>query len=523
MVTTAFDSLSSTPPQLLRIEDLAVPESGVENLPRRCQPENLAYVIYTSGSTGTPKGAMLEHRGMVNHLLAKVKDLELNASDTVAQTASVSFDISIWQFLVSLVVGGRVEIVSNQVATDPAQLLGLVETQEITILEIVPSLLRMILLEIERDGATRPELSRLRWLLLTGEILPPQLCRQWFNYYPTTKMLNAYGPTECSDDVTHYPITQPPATEVFNLPIGRLVLNTQLYILDKELQPVPIGVPGELYVGGVGVGRGYLNNPQLTDLAFIPDPFTQKAGSRLYKTGDKVRYNRDGNIEFLGRIDYQVKIRGFRIELGETEAVLLQHAGVVETVVIAREDTPGNQHLVAYVVPNQQPGVTMSELRSFLKEKLPDYMVPSAFVMLEKIPLTPNGKVDRRALPAPDLELSLNATFVPPRTSTEEILANLWAEVLSLKLVGIHDNFFELGGHSLLATQVISRLRSVFGVDLPMRRLFESPTIAELSDAIEAAHRDGLGFVAPAIAPVSRNSDLPLSFAQTRLWFLDQL
>ncbi len=525
-------------PQLLLIEDLLVQNLSGENLPLRCQPENLAYVIYTSGSTGKPKGAMLEHRGMVNHLYAKIRDLALNATDVVAQTASQSFDISIWQFLVSLVVGGRVEIVSNQVATDPAQLLELVETQKITILEIVPSLLRMILgglgtgdwrLAIGPDPTQYPVPStqspvpslQLRWLLLTGETLPPQLCRQWLEEYPTIPMLNAYGPTECSDDVTHYPITQPPATGVINLPIGRPILNTQLYILDKELQPLPIGVPGELYVGGVGVGRGYLNNPQLTQQAFVANPFGQQ-GDRLYKTGDKVRYNKDGNIEFLGRIDYQVKIRGFRIELGEIEAVLLQHAGVVEAVAIVREDTPGNQHLVAYVVPNQQSGVTVSELRSFLKEKLPNYMMPSVFIMLSKIPLTPNGKIDRRALPAPDLEMT-RPSFVLPRTPTEEILANLWAEVLNLKLVGIHDNFFELGGHSLLATQVISRLRSLTGVDLPMRRLFESPTIAELSEVIEAAQHTGLGLQTPAIAPIPRNSDLPLSFAQTRLWFLNQL
>jgi amino acid adenylation domain-containing protein len=518
MATNAIKSLGSTRPQLLLIEDLAAQEYACENLIGRCQPEDLAYVIYTSGSTGKPKGVMLEHRGMLNHLFAKVKDLGLSASDTVAQTASISFDISIWQFLVPLIVGGRVEIVNTHVATDPTQLLALMERQGITILEIVPSMLRMILSELESVGTIKPQLSLLRWLLLTGETLAPELCRQWLNHYPTIPMLNAYGPTECSDDVTHYPIHQPPAPEVFNLPIGRPVLNTQLYILDKYLQPVPIGVTGELCVGGVGVGRGYLKNPQLTTLVFVADPFAAKAGSRLYKTGDKARYLKDGNIEFLGRIDDQVKIRGFRIELGEIEAVLVQHACVVEAVVIAREDTPTNRHIVAYIVSKQH--ITASELRTFLKEKLPNYMLPSAFVMLEKIPLTPNGKVDRRALPAPNIDLS---SVVSPRTPTEEMLANLWMEVLSLKQVGIHDNFFELGGHSLLATQVISRLRSLFRVDLPIRRLFEYPTVAELSQAIEAAQQVGLGLLTDAIAPLPRNQDLPLSFAQARLWFLNQL
>ena len=548
MASSALNSLEGPPPQILLLEDMAAQQHSGENLPIRCLPENLAYIIYTSGSTGKPKGAMLEHRGMVNHLYAKINDLALNANDVVAQTASQSFDISIWQFLVSLVVGGRVEIVSNQVATDPAKLLQLVETQKITILEIVPSLLRMILgglgtgdwrLAIGPDPTQYPVPSpqspvpspQLRWLLLTGETLPPQLCRQWLEEYPTIPMLNAYGPTECSDDVTHYPITQPPATEVINLPIGRPILNTQLYVLDKQLQPVPIGVAGELYVGGVGVGRGYLNNPQLTQKAFIPDPFTEVAGARLYKTGDKVRYKDDGNIEFLGRIDDQVKVRGFRIELGEIEAVLGQHPWVQEAVAIVREDSPGNQHLVAYVVPNQQPSVTVSELRNFLKEKLPDYMVPSAFVMLPSLPLTPNGKIDKRALPMPDIELSLADSFVPPRTPTEEILANLWGEVLNLKLVGIHNNFFELGGHSLLATQVMSRLRSLFGLDLPLRCLFESPTVAELSKTIEGIGDWGLGIgdwglgqILPSTQyPVPSTQYLPLSFAQARLWFLNQL
>ncbi|MBW4632890.1 MAG: amino acid adenylation domain-containing protein [Iphinoe sp. HA4291-MV1] len=485
IVTSALTNLEGTTPQLLYISQLEEQQHSSENLPVRSKPDNLAYVIYTSGSTGKPKGAMLEHRGMLNHLYAKAQDLHLNANDVVAQTAPASFDISVWQFLVALLVGGQVHIVRDEIAADPAQLLTVVEHQGISILEIVPSLLRMILQEIEANDSAKPELSALHWLLLTGEALPPQLCRQWLEYYPTIPMMNAYGPTECSDDVTHYPIFSPPSEEILNLPIGRAVLNTQLYVLDSQLQPVPIGVAGELYVGGVGVGRGYLNNPQQTQKAFLADPFTQQEGARLYKTGDKARYLPDGNIEFLGRIDYQVKIRGFRIELGEIEAILSQHPCVQEAVVNPCGDQSANKRLVAYVVPNSELTVTSSELRNFLKDKLPDYMVPSAFVTLEKMPLTPNGKVDRKALPAPDLELSLKDSFVAPRTLTEEILAKLWAEILNLKQVGIHDNFFELGGHSLLATQVISRLRSVFEVDLPLRRLFEFPTVADLAESIE--------------------------------------
>jgi acyl-coenzyme A synthetase/AMP-(fatty) acid ligase/acyl carrier protein len=425
---------------------------------------------------------MLEQRGMVNHLFAKITDLKLNSDDAIAQTGTQTFDISIWQFLAALLVGGKVEIIPDEIATDPTQLFSLVQHQQISILEIVPSLLRMTMQQIA-DGATPAELSSLRWLLLTGETLPPQLCRQWFEYYPTIPMLNAYGPTECADDVTHYPIAFPPAPDVLNLPIGRPIANTQLYILDHHLQSVPIGVAGELYVGGAGVGRGYLNAPDLTQSAFIPNLFNQSAQNRLYKTGDKARYLADGNIEFLGRLDFQVKIRGFRIELGEIEAVLDLYPQVREVTVIARAEQAGNQYLAAYIVANS--AIETSDLRDFLKQKLPDYMVPGVFIFLDNIPLTPNGKVDRHALPIPDLNLSSIDNFTPPTTPTQIELAQLWANVLNIPEVGIHHNFFELGGHSLLATQIVSRLRSIFGVELPLRRLFELPTVAELAENID--------------------------------------
>ncbi len=481
VISPIVDKLETTS-QLVCIEGLEQLDYSIDNLPIRSAPNSLAYVIYTSGSTGTPKGAMLEHRGMLNHLYAKVMDLNLSANDIIAQTASQTFDISIWQFLVALLVGGTVEIIPTEIATDPAQLLSLVQRQQVSILEIVPSLLRMLLQQIE-DGAILPAMSSLRWLLLTGEALSPQLCRQWFEHYPSISMMNAYGPTECSDDVTHYPIYETPPAEILNLTIGRPIANTQLYILDRQLQPVPIGVAGELYVGGAGVGRGYLNAPELTQQAFMPSPLSRSVDERLYKTGDRARYLPDGNIEFLGRIDYQVKIRGFRIELGEVEAILHQHPQVREATVIAREERPGNQYLAAYAVVS--PGVVTSDLRDFLKQKLPDYMVPGAFVFLDAIPLTPNGKVDRNALPMPDLELSLIGDFVPPATPTQTELAKLWVEVLNIPKVGIHNNFFELGGHSLLATQIASRLRALFGVELPLRRLFELPTVAELAKNID--------------------------------------
>jgi amino acid adenylation domain-containing protein len=492
---------SGKKPQVLLIEELLHQERSEENLPVCCTPSNLAYVIYTSGSTGAPKGAMIEHRGMLNHLYAKILDLKLTDADTVAQMARQSFDISVWQFLAALLVGGRVHIFNDETASDAAQILEQVERLGISILEIVPSLLRMMLEEIGLRNPERPNLPKLRWLLLTGEALPPKLCRQWLDYYPVIPMLNAYGPTECSDDVTHYPIYQPPAAEVLNMPIGRPVANMHLYVLDSQLQPVPIGVAGEVYVGGIGVGRGYLNNAERTAEVFIADSFAQEPGARLYQTGDKARYLSDGNIEFLGRLDHQVKIRGFRIELGEIEAVLAQHPEVLQTVVVVWEDHPDNKCLVAYVVPHQEQGATPRELRGFLKEKLPDYMVPAAFVMLDTLPLTPNGKVDRRALPVPDTSsLGLEEGFVPPRTHTEEVLTVIWAEVLGLEQIGIYNNFFELGGHSLQATQVISRLREAFQMEVPLRSLLEEPTVAGLAERIETCRWAAQELQAPPIA-----------------------
>ncbi len=479
MLAAIANSLDNSP-QLIDFHQLNTEYYSSENLPVRCSPSNLAYVIYTSGSTGKPKGAMLEHQGMLNHLYAKVKDLGLTAHDIVAQTAAQTFDISIWQFLIPLLVGARVEIVSTETAADPAQLLSFVEHQHISILEIVPSLLRAILQYIELSTSL-PRLS-LRWLILTGETLPPQLCRQWLEYYPKIPMLNAYGPTECSDDVTHYPIDRAPAPEILNLPIGRPIANTQLYILDMQLQPVPIGVAGELYVGGAGVGRGYLDDLVLTRQAFIDNPFNPTISAHLYKTGDNARYLPDGNIEFLGRIDYQVKIRGFRIELGEIEAVLTQHPDIQAVKVIDREDKPGNKYLVAYIVSNQ--ALTINYLRDFLNHKLPDYMVPGAFVFLDRIPLTPNGKVDRKALPVPDLGTS--DTFVPPSDALELQLMQIWEEVLHVSPIGVRDNFFNLGGHSLLAVSLMARIQQQFGKKLSLATLFQGATIAHLAQIIRS-------------------------------------
>ncbi|HEX8852917.1 MAG TPA: amino acid adenylation domain-containing protein, partial [Pyrinomonadaceae bacterium] len=473
-------------PQLLLIEELLEGERSQENLPVRCAPGNLAYVIFTSGSTGVPKGAMVEHRGMLNHLYAKISDLQLTAADAVAQTASQCFDISVWQFLSALLVGGRVNIFDDEAAHDAARLLGEIQSRRITIFETVPTLLRATLNHAEASGAERLQLDALRWMLVTGEALPPDLCRQWLDAYPAVPLLNAYGPTECSDDVTHCVISEPPAEDVVHMPIGRPVSNMSLYVLDAHLKPVPVGVSGELYVGGVGVGRGYLNNPAQTARVFIPNPFSAAPGARLYKTGDLARFLSDGQIEFLGRVDYQVKIRGFRIELGEIETALAAHASVHETAVMVREDAPGDKRLVAYVVPRAGELTSTSELRSFIKQRLPEYMLPSAFVLLDALPLTPNGKVDRKALPAPEGERpELNAEFTAPRTPAEEQLAAIWQQVLRVERVGVYDNFFELGGDSILMIQIISKASAV-GLHLTLRQFFQHQTIAELSTLVSA-------------------------------------
>jgi amino acid adenylation domain-containing protein len=476
-------------PQVMQIENLLRQEQCVENLPLRCTASSLAYVIFTSGSTGVPKGVMIEHRGMLNHLFAKVHDLRLTETDSIAQTASQCFDISVWQFLAALLVGGHTHIFKDNVSHNPTQLLKRAERNGITILETVPSLLRAMLEEIAPLEPTRSSLMALRWLILTGEALSPKLTRLWLSHYPSIPLMNAYGPTECSDDVSHHFIFQPLKSYAIHTPIGRPIANMRLYILDCQLRPVPIGGTGELYISGIGVGRGYLHEPVQTVEAFIPNPFEQAtgAGTRLYKTGDLARYLPNGTIEFLGRIDHQVKIHGFRIELGEIEAVLAQHPLVRESVVLAREDVSGDKRLVAYIAPNQGSNLIVRDLRSYLHSLLPSYMIPSAFLLMEDLPLMPTGKVDRIALPEYDsVRPELEVEYVAPCTPTEKILVDIWSKILDIDKVGIHDNFFELGGNSLLAVQLISKVREAFHMELPLRKLFLSPDISGLADAIEA-------------------------------------
>ncbi len=465
---------------------------------------DLGYVIFTSGSTGRPKGAMVHRRGMVNHLLAKVEDLGLAASDVVVQNAPVTFDVSVWQMLAPLLVGARVRVVSRIVAADPDALFGLIRAEGVSVLEVVPSLLRAAL--DSWDLAEQPDVSGLRWLVVTGEALPPDLCARWFARFPEVPLVNAYGPTECSDDVTHAVIRS--GVEV--VPIGRAVRNSRLYVLGDELRPVPPGAIGELFVGGLVVGRGYVGDPARTAAVFVADPFGAP-GTRMYRTGDRVRMRPDGQLEFVERRDFQVKIRGHRIELGEIEACLVAHPSVGEAVV-AVHGTGNDRRLVGYV----SGAVTADELREHVTAQLPAYMVPGAYVVLDRFPLTAHGKIDRKALPAPDQQAGTTARG--PRTPVEATLCEIWADVLGVPEVGIDDDFFVIGGHSLLANSVVSRVRSALDARLSIRDLFEARTVSRLAGRLVSAGQAGAGF-----RKLARPERIPLSHAQTRMWFLNRL
>ncbi|MBW4594267.1 MAG: amino acid adenylation domain-containing protein [Brasilonema angustatum HA4187-MV1] len=444
-----------------------------ENLDVGVCSDNLAYVIYTSGSTGLPKGAMNTHQGICNRLLWMQEAYQLTSSDRVLQKTPFSFDVSVWEFFWPLLTGARIVIAKPEGHKDSTYLVNLIFTQQITTIHFVPSMLQVFLLEPNCGNC-----SCLKRVICSGEALPFELTERFFEHLEC-ELHNLYGPTEAAIDVTFWQCQIQENRQL--VPIGRPIANTQVYILDKQLQAVPIGVPGELYIGGDGLARGYLNRPELTSEKFIPNPLCDHKSERLYKTGDLARYGSDGNIEFLDRVDNQVKIRGFRIELGEIESVLNTHPQIQQAVVIATEDLTGNKRLVAYIVSEDEL-LTTNQLREFLFSKLPEYMVPSAFVTLDTLPLTPNGKVDRKALPVPDLSTSdLLEGFVAPSTPTEEILAKLWMEVLGRKQVGIYDNFFDIGGHSLLIIQVGNKVREIFNSNISVTDLFKYPTISNLA------------------------------------------
>jgi amino acid adenylation domain-containing protein len=476
-------------PKLLDLAALAQEAPKEFSPPVLPAPSSLAYVIYTSGSTGTPKGAMIEQQGLLNHLLCKVTDMSLSSGDVVAQTAPQSFDISIWQFLAPLLAGARVHICANPEVQDLTLLADMIGNQCITVLQVVPTVLHEIL-ELTQDPQVHYNLRRLRVLLVTGEAVSPKLVWEWFRYFPCVPVINAYGPAECADDVaTHYMIS---GTGLHTtVPIGRPIANTRLYVLDTNREPVPIGVVGELYVGGIGVGRGYLNDAERTRGCFLPDPFEVRRGARLYRTGDLARWRADGTLEFLGRDDDQVKLRGYRIELGEIERTLLEHPGVEAAAVLLRDDHRREAQLVAYWVPTAVQRPEDGVLRSFLKSRLPGYMVPVGYVCQDRLPLTMHGKVDRKALQAGAGAISAQGSEARarPRTTTEQIVADIWKEVLGLKKIGAFANFFDLGGHSLLAGKVLARLTSRSKVALPLRAFFAAPTVEGVARAVDEACR----------------------------------
>ncbi|WP_164014774.1 non-ribosomal peptide synthase/polyketide synthase [Pyxidicoccus trucidator] len=501
--------------------------------------DHLAYVIYTSGSTGQPKGVGVTHGSLANLIHWHLREYAVEPTDRVSHVIGTSFDASMLELWPTLVAGASLHIPSDETRTQPPRLLEWLAAQRVTLAVLPAPLAEAVLAE------RWPADLALRVLVSGGDRLHPRPRAD-----ARFRLVNQYGPTE-STVVTTCATVAVEGTEVGLPPIGRPIANTRVYVLDPELQPVPVRATGELYVGGTGLARGYLGRPDLTAERFVPNPFGTEPGARLYRTGDRVRWRSDGILEFLGRTDEQVKVRGFRIEPGEVEAALLKHPAIREATVVAREDGLGGKRLVAYVVPRpaapdegsdaptrpaRSPGsesplqpvaLTSPALREFLLHRLPEHMVPAAFVTLAALPLTPNGKVDRKALPAPSVSLADGSTerYVAPRTDVERRVADIWSELLGVARVGVEDDFFELGGHSLLATQAISRLRESFGVEVPLQRLFEEPTVAAVARHVEASPRDTTPGARrePSLAPVPRNGPLPLSFAQQRLYFLEQL
>ncbi|HEX6862245.1 MAG TPA: AMP-binding protein, partial [Thermoanaerobaculia bacterium] len=487
--------------RMLEISGARVLDVGAGLAPARegvnPSPTSLAYLLFTSGSTGDPKGALVPHLGLLNHLLAKIRGLGLSPADRVAQTAPQSFDIHIWQLLAPLLAGARVEVLPDEIVRDPARLLAEIDAREITVLQVVPSLLAPLLDEVERGGG-----ESLRVLVTIGEALPPELVRRWLAARPGVPLVNNYGPTECADGVSDAWLLSIPEGET-HTSIGRPIANMRLHVLSPDLEPQPVGFPGEVCIAGAGVGRGYLGDPARTAAAFIPEP----DGGRLYRTGDLGRRRPNGELEILGRLDHQIKHRGVRIEPGEIEAALAAHPGVREAVAAIRDG-----RLVAWWTgdPDAAP-----ELREHLRRRLPEAMVPLLFQRLDALPLTPHGKLDRRALPDP----AQAPAAASPGDEMEQLLAGIFGAVLGRDRVGPRDDFFALGGHSLLATRVAARVREALGIEPPLGLLFEEPTVAGLARRL----RTQAGLASAPVRRASRPERIPLSFAQQRLWFLHRL
>jgi len=448
----------------------AIAQASEENPTSEVQPHHLAYAIYTSGSTGKPKGVMIQHQNLTNFLISMQEKPGLTPSDVLLAVTTISFDIAELELHLPLITGAKVVVVSREVAFDGPKLLAKLSESKATLMQATPASWRLLL-------AAGWDSQYPVKALCGGEAMPPELAGKILETGST--LWNMYGPTETTIWST---LTQLESNEL-PICIGRAIANTDIYILDANLQPVPIGVPGELHIGGDGVARGYRNRPKLTAEKFISNPFRPDAGARIYKTGDLARYLPDGTLECLGRIDHQVKIRGFRIEQGEIESVLVAHPSVKQAVVVAREDEPGDKRLVAYMLANEGEKLVVTDLRRHLLDKLPDYMVPSAFVTLEEMPQTPNGKIDRKALPAPGGDRpELEQAYTAPQNETEQLLAKLWGQALKLDKIGVRDNFFDLGGNSILSLQIVAQIQKELNVSLPIVKMFQYPTISALAE-----------------------------------------
>ncbi len=499
-----------------------ISEQNAENPVNEVQANNLAYVIYTSGSTGKPKGVMIEHHSLTDFISAIIIEYGLSARDRVLQFASISFDASVEEIYPCLICGGTLVLRNDELLRSVSEFVQKSKKWKLTVWPLPTAYWHLVTQELA-NGIKLPE--SLRLVVIGGERVLPEPVSLWHKCvgdYP--QLINIYGPTETTVGVTIYKSSSLSAAQRNGqeVPIGRPLEHVQLHVLDQNLKPVSAETLGELYIGGNCLARGYLNNPELTSEKFITHPDAPNA--RLYKTGDSVRYQADGNLEFLGRIDHQVKIQGFRIEPGEIETVLTSHPLVSQAVVIVREDTPNDKRLVAYVVPKQTLEAGTSVLHRFLKEKLPHYMVPAAFVILDRLPLTPTHKIDRQALPAPEKNRPFSPeTFVAPRNRTEEQVAAIWAEILGLEQIGTQDDLFELGGHSLIAGQILARVRDVFQVELPLSSVFEHPVIADFAKFIEQHVPKAQPLQRSRIQPIPRDGDLPVSFAQERVYFIQQL
>ncbi|HEV3048901.1 MAG TPA: amino acid adenylation domain-containing protein, partial [Longimicrobium sp.] len=486
-------------------------------------PGSLAYVIYTSGSTGRPKGVQVTHANVVRLFAATDAWFGFGGQDVWTLFHSYAFDFSVWEIWGALLYGGRLVVVPFQVSRSPEEFYALLEAERVTVLNQTPSAFRQ-LMRADEEAAERGEMRELalRYVVFGGEALDPAILRGWVDRRGDDRpfLVNMYGITETTVHVTYRVVREADVRGGSSSPIGVPIPDLSVHLLDPNGQLVPTGMVGEMYVGGGGVARGYLHRPELTAERFVRDPFSADPAARLYRSGDLARRRVDGSLEFMGRADDQVKVRGFRIELREIESVLLDHPAVREAVVLTRGEGE-ERRLVAWFVAAGEVGA--AELRTHLLAHLPGHMVPAAFVRLDALPLTRNGKVDRRALPEPDADDLAGTHFVAPATQTEEVLANLWAQLLGAERVGATDDFFMLGGHSLLATRLASRVRSDLRVELPIRAVFEHSTLGALAAEVDRLRRGAAGVEAPPILPVPRDGDLPLSLAQERLWFADRM